>query len=408
MQRRAAPGAAATLDAVVRRLLTPIVAVLVVLALLVGVFLGGHPGLLPSFARNALVSDSDGRVYEEAVDKIAADYYRKIDRKKLLNDSLTAAVASLKDRFSHYIDPSQYHAFEESTNGEFEGVGLNVEQIPAGLRVVTVFDGGPARKAGLRKGDEVVGVGGKSLKGVKSDRSTDLIKGPAGTSVRLTILRGGRRFDKTVQRDSVSVPVSQERIATRNGTKYGYVSLAQFTSGAHGAVGANVRKALKAGAKGIVLDLRDNGGGLLQEGVLVASVFLRDGTVVTTRGRARAEKTYAASGDAIAANVPVVVLVNRGTASASEIVTGALQDRARATVVGTRTFGKGVFQEIEGLTNGGALDITVGQYFTPKGRNLGPHAGKPGGITPDVRVTDDPKTARDEALDRALAVLAGK
>jgi carboxyl-terminal processing protease len=129
---------------------------------------------------------------------------------------------------------------------------------------------------------------------------------------------------------------------------------------------------------------------------------------VSTRGRARSEHTYSASGDAIKGNIPVVVLVNRNTASASEIVTGALQDRKRATIVGTRTFGKGVFQEIEGLTNGGALDITVGQYFTPKGRNLGPHGKNPGGITPDVRAVDNPKTPRDEALDRALAVLASK
>jgi carboxyl-terminal processing protease len=391
-----------------RRFVTPILAVCVVLALVVGIYIGGHPSVLPGFARDTLVSDSDGRVYEEAVDKIAGDYYRKINRKKLLNASLTAAVDSLKDRFSHYIDPGQYQAFEESTNGEFEGVGLNVEPIPDGLRTVTVFDGGPAKKAGLRPGDEIIGAGGRSLKGLNSARSTDLIKGPSGTAVKLEIRRKGKTFEKTVKRQSVSVPVSQERIDTRDGTKYGYVSLAQFTSGAHGYVGDNVRKALKSGAKGIVLDLRDNGGGLLQEGVLVASVFLKDGTVVSTRGRSRSEHTYSASGDAIKGSVPVVVLVNRGTASASEIVTGALQDRDRATVVGTRTFGKGVFQEIEGLSNGGALDITVGQYFTPKGRNLGPHDGKPGGITPDVQAADDPKTKRDEALDRALDVLAGK
>jgi carboxyl-terminal processing protease len=393
---------------VVRRLLTPILAVLVVVALLVGIALGGHPGVLPGFVRDALVGDSDGQVYEEAVDKIAADYYRKIDREKLLDASLTAAVDSLKDRFSHYIDPSEYQAFEESTNGEFEGVGLNVEQIPDGLRIVTVFDGGPAKEAGLQVGDEIIGAGGRSLKGLNSDRATDLIKGPSGTSVRLRIRRDGKTFEKTVRRESVSVPVSQERIETRDGKKWGYVSLAQFTSGAHGHVGDNVRKALKSGAEGIVLDLRDNGGGLLQEGVLVASVFLKEGTVVTTRGRARSERTYSASGDAIKDDVPVVVLTNRGTASASEIVTGALQDRDRATVVGTRTFGKGVFQEIEGLSNGGALDITVGQYFTPKGRNLGPHDGEPGGITPDITVTDDPKTKRDEALERALDVLAGR
>jgi carboxyl-terminal processing protease len=191
------------------------------------------------------------------------------------------------------------------------------------------------------------------------------------------------------------------------GEEVGYVSLAQFTSGAHGAVGANVRELLDDGAGGIVLDLRNNGGGLLQEGVLVASIFIPEGTIVTTRGRSRSERTFTATGDAIDTDVPVAVLVNGGTASASEIVTGALMDRDRATVVGTRTFGKGVFQEIEGLENGGALDITVGEYFTPSGRNLGPRDGQRG-IEPQVRAEDDPDTPRDEALDEALDVVAAE
>jgi carboxyl-terminal processing protease len=193
------------------------------------------------------------------------------------------------------------------------------------------------------------------------------------------------------------------------GRDFAYVSLAQFTSGAHGEVSGALRPLLRKGADGVVLDLRDNGGGLLQEGVLVSSVFIPDGTIVTTRGRSRPSKRYSASGQSIDTKLPVVVLVNDGTASAAEIVTGALQDRKRATVVGTRTFGKGVFQEIEPISNGGALDITVGEYYTPKGRNLGPRNGKPGGITPAVHAKDDPDTETvDEALRKALSVLAGK
>jgi carboxyl-terminal processing protease len=407
--RRIAAHVRATLDAVVRRLLTPILALLVVVALVGGIYLGGHPSALPGPVRDTLVGDSEAQVYDEALDKISGDYYRKVKRKHLLDASLAGAVDSLGDRFSHYIDPSEYQQFEESTNGEFEGVGLNVQEDPKGLRVVNAFEGGPAAKAGLRKGDLIVAVDGQPLKGRSSNYSTDLIKGPSGTSVRLSVVRGGQGREVKVKRDSVSVPVSQGRMVRRGGKRFAYVSLTQFTAGAHGVVGQKVRDLLKRGADGVVLDLRDNGGGLLQEGVLVASVFIRDGTIVSTRGRSRANRTYTASGDAISGKVPVVVLVNRGTASASEIVTGALQDRGRATVVGTRTFGKGVFQEIEGLSNGGALDITVGQYFTPKGRNLGPHGTRPGGITPDVRAADDPKTlSRDEALDQALDVLAAK
>src|SRR3954464_13680273 len=203
----------------VRRLLTPILARGIVPGLGGGIYWGGHPGALPGFARDTLVSDSDGQVYEEAVDKIAHDYYRKIDRRKLLNESLTAAVASLKDRFSHYITPSDYQAFEDSTNGEFDGIGLNVEQVPAGLRILTVFDGGPAKKAGLRPGDQIVEAAGKSLKGLNSDPSPDLIKAPPGTPVQLTVRRGGKTFQRTVKRASVSVPVSQERIVRHDGAK---------------------------------------------------------------------------------------------------------------------------------------------------------------------------------------------
>jgi carboxyl-terminal processing protease len=167
---------------------------------------------------------------------------------------------------------------------------------------------------------------------------------------------------------------------------------------------------LHKGAKGIVFDLRDNGGGLLDEAVQIASIFVPDGKIVSTKGRNRAEHVYNATGGAISAKIPVAVLVNENTASASEIVTGALQDHKRAVVVGTHTYGKGVFQEIERLSNGGALDITVGEYFTPNGRNLGGGGVRKGaGITPDIKATDNAKTKADDALQAALkAVFEGR
>ncbi len=391
-----------------RRFLTPVLCLLVLVALVGGIWAGGHPDVLPGFVRDPLVADTEAQVFDDALDKLAADYYQRPDRDDLLDAALKGAVDSLDDRFSKYIDPSEYQAFEESTSGAFEGVGLNVEEIPAGLRVVTAFEGGPAAEAGIERGDEIIAADGESLRGLSSDESTNRIKGPAGTSVELTVrTRAGRTRDVRLKRARVSVPVSQKRMEQAGGDRIGYVTLAQFTSGAHGEVGANVRELLRDGAEGIVFDLRDNGGGLLQEGVLVASIFIPEGTIVTTRGRSRAERTFTATGDAIDTDVPLVVLVNGGTASASEIVTGALMDRDRATVVGSRTFGKGVFQEIEGLENGGALDITVGEYFTPSGRNLGPRDGERG-IEPQVRAQDDPDTPRDEALDEALDVVAAE
>jgi len=387
-----------------RRLLVLVLAVLIPVALVLGVALGGHPRLLPGFVRDALVGDSDAQVYDDALDRISADFYRKVGKGDLLDVSLKATVESLKDPFSRYIDPASYSDFEDSTNGNFEGIGLNVAEHPRGLQVLTVFGKSPAKAAGLEAGDLIVAVNGTSLKGKTSDDSTTEIKGPAGTSVRLTLVSGKRRREVTVKRAKVVVPVSEQRMETRNDQKIGYVSLTQFTAGAHGYVRQNVRSLLKRGAQGIVLDLRQNGGGLLQEGVLVASVFISDGLIVSTRGRNRPTRRFNASGDAIDTDVPVVVLVDGRTASASEIVTGALQDLDRAKIVGVRTFGKGVFQEIEPLANGGALDITVGEYFTPKGRNLGPREGKRG-LTPDVEARDNPKTKPDEALQKALEVV---
>jgi carboxyl-terminal processing protease len=387
-----------------RWLRTALLVLIVPLTLVVGVWLGGHPDWLPGFARDTLVADSDGRLYEEAVDKIEADYYREVDRDALLNTSLEQAVESLDDQFSHYFSPKEYHAFQLDTEGAFEGVGMSVRAVPEGLRVEQVYDDSPAKSGGLKAGDVIVAANGKSLKGKNSDESTALIKGPAGTEVTLE-LSGGKKL--TLKRAKVDIPIVQSRMENEGGKKIGWVSLAGFTSGSGDDVDAAVKQKLKEGAKGIVLDLRFNGGGLLQEAVEVSSVFLKDGRVVSTKGRARAERKYNATGGAIPADIPVVVLVNQGSASASEIVAGALKDRKRAKLVGTRTFGKGVFQEIMRLENGGALDITVGEYFTPSGRNLGGGGVKQGaGLTPDIQAEDDPDTEPDEALEKALETVA--
>jgi carboxyl-terminal processing protease len=382
--------------------------VLVPLTLVAGIWLGGHPETLPGGVRSTLVADSQGRLYQEAMDIIERDYYRPVGDGPLLDTSLDAAVKSLDDRFSNYFSPKDYAQFNEVTGGAFEGVGMTVEQDPKGLRIISVYKGTPAAKGGLRPGDLIVKVDGKSLAGVSSDEATTRIKGRAGTLVTLTLRSGGTDRTVRLQRQKVEIPVVESSMKRAGGQQVAYVHLASFTAGAHGQVREAIDGLLHKGAKGVVLDLRDNGGGLLDEAVLTSSIFLPDGKVVSTRGRSRPQHVYEATGGAIDTKIPVVVLVNRQTASASEIVTGALQDRHRGTVVGTRTFGKGVFQEVERLSNGGALDITVGEYFLPSGRNLGGGGVKQGsGITPDVTAKDDLKTKRrDEGLDGALKALA--
>jgi carboxyl-terminal processing protease len=380
-------------------------------ALVLGIFLGGHPSALPGFVRNALVSDSQGRLYDEAIDDIERDYFRKVDQNQLLDTSLSAAVDSLHDQFSRYLSPHDYVGFNEQTTGRFVGIGvrLGIDKRRRGLLVTDVFPDSPAQRAGLKPGDVIVRAGQRPLKGAAIAGARAAIAGRQGTSVRLTWLSGAQRITRMVTRENVDIPVVQSKMETVDGRKIAWVRLTTFSDGSAGEVGTAVRSLLGKGARGVVLDLRDNGGGLLDEAVGVASVFLPDGRVVSTRGRARPEKVYDATGGAISRNIPVAVLVNRDTASASEIVTGALQDRHRAVVVGTHTFGKGVFQEIERLSNGGALDITVGEYFTPSGRNLGGGGVRRGaGITPNITAADNRDTSRDEALQAALRAVAAK
>jgi len=380
-----------------------------VVLLVFGIWVGGrHPGWLPGPLRGALVGDTHTAVVKEAIDRVHDTYYRKIPEDQLADDAIDGVVKRLDDRFSNYFSPAEYKRFKESQHSEFSGIGLSVSGDPRGLRVETVYDGSPAKRAGMEKGDLVVEAAGHKLSGRNSDEAVSFIKGPPGSQVRVTWERGGKRFTKTITRSTVSVPVVASQMARAGACKAGIVRLAQFSSGAHSELYAALKREQKRGAKAFVLDLRGNGGGLVSEAQLVASAFLRSGKIVTTKGRSVPERTLDATGDPVVPTQPLVVLVDKGTASASEIVTGALQDRHRAKVVGTQTFGKGVFQEVIELSNGGALDITAGQYFLPSGRNLGGKGVATGsGIQPDVKAADDPKTKnRDEAQDRALAVLA--
>lgn len=339
---------------------------------------------------------------------VEEDYYREVDRAELLDKSLQAGVESLGDEFSAYFDPKSFQHFRDVTSGGFEGVGMTVEAAPRGLRIVNIFEGSPADRAGLKPGDVIVEADRRQLKGKSTTQATALIKGPRGTYVTMRVVSGGREREVRVKRDRVDVPVVESRMRRIGGERIGHVTLAGFTSGAHGEVRRAVRELLDEGAEGIVLDLRDNGGGLLNEAVLVSSIFIPEGPIVSTKGRSRPERVFEATGASIDTDVPVTVLVNRNSASASEIVAGAVQDRDRGKVVGTATYGKGVFQEVRELSNGGALDITVGEYYTPDGRNLGGGGTERGaGIKPDVVARDDPDTtSRDEALQAAGRVVA--
>jgi carboxyl-terminal processing protease len=361
--------------------------VVAVVALLIGLLLGGHPSWLPSPVRSVFTTtNQNDQIVDDVTGLLQHDYYRKISRSGLLDTGLAAAVASLHDPYSHYFDRSDYQAFENQDNPHLSGVGIDVETSPKGLLVLDAFPGSPAARAGLSHGDLITHVGTTSLAGRSQTFSASRIKGRAGTRVTMTVLRHGHPRTVSMVRANLSVPVTSSQTVRYHGHKVGVVRLTSFTPGSGAAVRAQVEKVLRQGAQAVILDLRENGGGLLEEAVNTASVFIDDGTIVSTDGRSQPRQVYLAKKqDTVAPRIPLVVLVDHGTASAAEIVTGALHDRGRAKVVGTHTYGKGVFQEIDPLPNGGALDFTVGEYFTPDGHNLGGGGVKEGaGIAPDI------------------------
>jgi carboxyl-terminal processing protease len=371
-------------------------------ALVAGLWLGGHPKDLPGPVRDAFVQE-DRALRAELIDSIEGNFYKPVDEKKLDDASLKGIVESLDDPYSHYLTPNEARQFDEDVSGHFEGVGMNVEQDRRGLRVLRVFDRSPAKGAGIRRGDFILAVNGHSIAGVNSEIATNRIKGPAGTSVELRVFTPGEDRDRTVkvERERIEVPVARGRLVERDGHRLGLVELFAFSDGAHALLSQQIKELRARGAEAIVLDLRGNPGGLLLEAVAVSSLFIEDGEIVSVRGRHRAERTHTAQGDAtLPEGVPVVTLVDGGSASASEIVTGALRDRGRAKVVGTRTFGKGLVQEVEDLSNGGVLDLTVANYYLPDGETISSR-----GIKPEVRAVDDPDTERDEALPVALDTL---
>ena len=378
------------------------------LMLAVGLWIGGHPAKMPPVFRDVFVDDSAG-LNAEATELIEDNYYREVDEQDLTNASLQGMVKDLRrrydDRFSEYLSPRLLDYFNESISGRFSGIGLSVTKVEEGLQVASVFPRSPAEQAGIEAGDVIVSVEGESIAKLSSEAATAKIKGPEGTDVVIGVrdAKSGKVRQVKLTRAEIMIPVVTGKVATVDGRKLGYVRLTSFSEGAHAAMREAVEKVERKGAEALVIDLRGHGGGLLGEAVLAASVFLpEDEVVVTTKSRTEGDATYRSVGGNLPKR-PLAVLIDRNTASAAEILTAALADNAGAEVVGTRSYGKGVFQQEVLLSNDGALKLTTGEYFTPDGENLAGH-----GIEPDVKVQDVPTTAPDEAVERALEVLAAQ
>ena len=336
-------------------------------------------------------------VVEEAFARIRRSAVDPPEDKTLARGAVKGMIRVLsrgQDPYALFYSPDGYESFQELTTGQFSGIGVWLKQKGTDLEIVSVLPATPALQAGLARGDVVESIDGRPVVDMTVDEAVALIKGRAGTKVRLGVERDGRSLRFTITRRSIELPNLVSRVTARH---LGYIRLLGFARGAGRQLRSEVRELTERGAEGIVLDLRDNGGGLFSEGIDVASVFIDEGKIVTYKARSQPEKVYEARGEAFE-RIPLVVLVNEGTASTSEIVAGALQDRDRAVVVGEETYGKGSVQEVFPLSDASALKLTTGAYFTPSGRNI---SGS--GIEPDVEVD----SSRIAQRQRAVEILEG-
>jgi carboxyl-terminal processing protease len=399
-----------TSNRIVRRILVGLSAIVVALIiLLAGVWWGGHPSALPSPLRGSFFQDRSLVLVNQALDVLTTRYYRPLARSGLVDHGLSGMVASLDDRYSRYLDPRMYRDRNQPPQKDQGGIGITTVAEADGLRVRDVFENSPAARAGLLPGDLLVKVGSTALADHADNAGLEMIRGPVGTRVELTFRRDGTEHVVSIERAKIVPPVATLQMATYDRVRIGHLTFTGFTEGSGDKLRRQVRAALDAGAQALILDLRGNGGGLISEAINVASIFISHGEIMSAVERGQPRRVYMARDDAIAPRIPMVVLVDEGTASSAEIVTAALQDNHRAQVVGTETYGKGVFQVTERLINGGAIDLTVGKYFTPNGHNLGDGGARPGsGITPNVYAQDDPDTPDDEALTAAERTVAAE
>ena len=329
-------------------------------------------------------------LFGEVFERVRADYVEKVEDSVLIEAAIGGMLTSL-DPHSSYMNAKKFEDMQVQTKGEFGGLGIEVTLENGFVKVVSPIDDTPAFRAGMQPGDIITHLNGENVVGLSLEEAVERMRGAPNTSLTITVRREGRDpFDVTIVRDIIRI----QSVRHRNEDGIGYIRVTTFNEQAQSGIDEamnDLRAELGNKLRGIVLDLRNNPGGLLEQAVSISDSFLEKGEIVSTRGRKPedAQRFNARPGD-LAQGLPMVVLINGGSASASEIVAGALQDHRRAILLGTKTFGKGSVQTIVPLPQHGAMRLTTARYYTPSGNSI-----QAMGITPDIRVT----AARIEALD---------
>ncbi|MGH7850493.1 MAG: S41 family peptidase [Thermodesulfobacteriota bacterium] len=338
--------------------------------------------------------------FTRVLDLIERNYVEEVDPEKLTNSAIDGMLKTL-DPYSTYLSPERYRELEIGTSGEFGGVGMEVSEENGVLTVITPIEGSPAEKAGIKPRDQIIEIEGKSTQGMVVQEAVRILRGPSGTPVKITIRREGEKEPRviTLIRDKIVVKSVKPELL-ENGI--GYVKLAQFqdrTSQELTEAIAGLETQNGKELSGLILDLRNNPGGLLTEAIDVVDEFIDSGLIVSVRGRTEDQtREYYATKNGSFQTFPVVVIVNDGSASASEVVAEALQDSKRAVILGTKTFGKGSVQTIIKLEDGSGLKLTTAKFYAPSGRSINQV-----GVTPDIKVENSED--QDKQLESAINIL---
>ena len=336
----------------------------------------------PSYAKDKDISEYDYlKFLGESIEKIKSDYVEHIDNKEIVESAINGILSSL-DPHSSFLNAKSLDDMKIQTKGEFGGLGIEVTMENGFVKVISPIDNTPADKAGIKAGDYITHLDKKSVIGLSLDEAVNKMRGPVGSKLQVTIGRvDNEPFDVTIKRDIIKITTVRSRLEK----DVGYVRITTFSEQTNNSTKDAIKKLKKnKNLKGYIVDLRNNPGGLLEQAVAISDLFLEKGEIVSTRGRdSENPETYKARPGDIINGLPLVVLINSGSASASEIVAGALQDHKRAIILGTKSFGKGSVQTIIPVNPFGALRMTTARYFTPSGRSI-----QKKGITPDITVEE--------------------